>query len=129
MGKLLLTGVDGNLGNQAAEYLLDLVEKDQLVFCAYSEAALKKYADLGIETHVTNFNHKDGLAEAFANADKVALISMPFVGAKRQNAHKMWWMPPKKLAFSKSSTLHWSTRLMNPTQASKKSTISSLKTT
>ena len=88
MGKLLLTGVDGNLGNQAAEYLLDLVEKDQLVFCAYSEAALKKYADLGIETHVTNFNHKDGLAEAFANADKVALISMPFVGAKRQNAHK-----------------------------------------
>ena len=88
MGKLLLTGVDGNLGNQAAEYLLDLVEKDQLVFCAYSEAALKKYADLGIETHVTNFNHKGGLAEAFANADKVALISMPFVGAKRQNAHK-----------------------------------------
>ena len=88
MGKLLLTGVDGNLGNQAAEYLLDLVEKDQLIFCAYSEAALKKYADLGIETHVTNFNHKDGLAEAFANADKVALISMPFVGAKRQNAHK-----------------------------------------
>jgi len=88
MGKLLLTGVDGNLGNQAAEYLLDLVEKDQLIFCAYSEAALKKYADLGIETHVTNFNHKDGLAEAFANADKVALISMPFVGEKRQNAHK-----------------------------------------
>ena len=88
MGKLLLTGVDGNLGNQAAEYLLNLVEKDQLIFCAYSEAALKKYADLGIETHVTNFNHKGGLAEAFANADKVALISMPFVGAKRQNAHK-----------------------------------------
>ena len=28
------------------------------------------------------------MAEAFANADKVALISMPFVGAKRQNAHK-----------------------------------------
>ena len=24
MGKLLLTGVDGNLGNQAAEYLLEL---------------------------------------------------------------------------------------------------------
>ena len=41
MGKLLLTGVDGNLGNQASEYLLDLVEKDQLIFCAYSEAALK----------------------------------------------------------------------------------------
>ncbi len=32
MGKLLLTGVDGNLGRQAAEYLLKLVEKDQIIF-------------------------------------------------------------------------------------------------
>jgi NAD(P)H dehydrogenase (quinone) len=88
MGKLLLTGVDGNLGHQAAEYLLNFVDKDKLIFCAYSEAALQKYANLGIETHVTNFNHKDGLVEAFANADKVALISMPFVGEKRQNAHR-----------------------------------------
>ncbi|MHA6534287.1 NAD(P)H-binding protein [Paenibacillus sp. BAC0078] len=88
MGKLLLTGVDGNLGQQAAKYLLELVDKDQIIFCAYSPAALEAYAGQGIETHVTNFNSPDGLAEAFANADKVALISMPFVGEKRQNAHK-----------------------------------------
>lgn len=88
MGKLLLTGVDGNLGKQAAEYLLELVDKDQLIFCAYDPACLKEYAEQGIETHVTNFNNKDGLAEAFAHADKLALISMPFVGEKRQNAHR-----------------------------------------
>jgi len=88
MGKLLLTGVDGNLGRQAAEYLLKLVEKDQIIFCAYDPASLQEYAEQGIETHVTNFNTIDGLAEAFANADKLALISMPFVGEKRQNAHK-----------------------------------------
>ncbi|AWB46584.1 nucleoside-diphosphate sugar epimerase [Paenibacillus sp. CAA11] len=88
MGKLLLTGVDGNLGQQAAKYLLELVDKDQIIFCAYDPASLKEYADQGIETHVTNFNSIDGLAEAFAKADKLALISMPFVGAKRQNAHK-----------------------------------------
>ncbi|WP_149094399.1 NAD(P)H-binding protein [Paenibacillus terrae] len=88
MGKLLLTGVDGNLGRQAAEYLLKIVEKDQIIFCAYDPASLQEYADQGIETHVTNFNKIDGLAEAFANADKLALISMPFVGVKRQNAHK-----------------------------------------
>ncbi|WP_223832574.1 hypothetical protein [Paenibacillus polymyxa] len=41
-----------------------------------------------MKTHVTNFNKIDGLAEAFTNADKIALISMPFVGVKRQNAHK-----------------------------------------
>ncbi|MGQ3477340.1 NAD(P)H-binding protein [Paenibacillus sp. TY11] len=87
MGKLLLTGVDGNLGRQAAEYLLNLVGKDQIIFCAYDPASLQGYAEQGIETHVTNFNKIDGLAEAFANADKLALISMPFVGVKRQNAH------------------------------------------
>lgn len=88
MGKLLLTGVDGNLGGQAAEYLLELVDKDRIIFCGYNPESLKKYEELGIETHVTNFNKAEGLAEAFAHADKVALISMPFVGAKRQNAHR-----------------------------------------
>lgn len=88
MGKLLLTGVDGNLGSQAAEYLLELEPVDNLIFCGYSEAALQKYADMGVETHVTNFNFSEGLQEAFAGADRLALISMPFVGAKRQNAHK-----------------------------------------
>lgn len=36
MGKLLLTGVDGNLGNQAAEYLLELEPVENLIFCGYS---------------------------------------------------------------------------------------------
>lgn len=88
MGKLLLTGVDGNLGKQAAEYLLQIVDKDQVILCGYNPASLKEYEEQGIETHVTDFNKIDGLAEAFAGADKVALISMPFVGAKRHNAHK-----------------------------------------
>lgn len=88
MGKLLLTGVDGNLGGFAAEELLKLEPKENLIFCAYNPDSLKKYADMGIETHVTNFNNPDGLKEAFQNAEVVALISMPFVGVKRQNAHK-----------------------------------------
>ncbi|MDF1509779.1 NAD(P)H-binding protein [Robertmurraya sp. DFI.2.37] len=88
MGKLLLTGVDGNLGKQAAAYLLDLVNKDQVIFCGYDPSSLKQYEEQGIDTHVTNFNKLDGLAEAFAGADKIALISMPFVGIKRQKAHK-----------------------------------------
>lgn len=88
MGKLLLTGVDGNLGNQAARYLLDLVAKDQLIFCGYNKDVLKEFTDMGIETRVTNFNSSEGLEEAFSGAEKLALISMPFVGEKRQNAHK-----------------------------------------
>lgn len=88
MGKLLLTGVDGNLGSQAAEYLLELEAPENLIFCGYNQEALKKYGDKGVETRVTNFNFPDGLVEAFSGADRLALISMPFVGAKRQNAHK-----------------------------------------
>ena len=88
MGKLLLTGVDGNLGGFAAEELLKLEPKENLIFCGYNPDSLKKYADMGIETYVTNFNNPDGLKEAFQNAEVVALISMPFVGVKRQNAHK-----------------------------------------
>ena len=88
MGKLLLTGVDGNLGGFAAEELLKLEPKENLIFCGYNPDSLKKYADMEIETHVTNFNNPDGLKEAFQNAEVVALISMPFVGVKRQNAHK-----------------------------------------
>ncbi len=88
MGRLLLTGVDGNLGAEAARILMELEDKSDLIFCGYDPEALKPYADLGIETRVTNFNHKEGLAEAFAGAERLALISMPFVGPKRQAAHR-----------------------------------------
>ena len=88
MVELLLTGVDGNLGSQAAEYLLELEPAENLIFCGYSEEALKKFAERGVETRVTNFNFSEGLKEAFTGAVRLALISMPFVGAKRQNAHK-----------------------------------------
>ena len=88
MTKLLLTGVDGNLGGVAAEILLTLEPKENLIFCGYNPASLEKYAAMGVETHVTNFNNPDGLVEAFKGADALALISMPFVGPKRQAAHK-----------------------------------------
>ena len=88
MGKLLLTGVDGNLGAEAAKILLELEDKDNLIFCGYNPESLKQYADMGVETRVTNFNHADGLAEAFQGAERLALISMPFVGPKRQAAHR-----------------------------------------
>ena len=88
MGKLLLTGVDGNLGAEAARVLLTLEDKSNLIFCGYSEDSLKGFAAQGVETHITDFNYPDGLVDAFKGADVLALISMPFVGEKRQNAHK-----------------------------------------
>ena len=88
MGRLLLTGVDGNLGAEAARILMELEDKSNLIFCGYDPDTLKKYADLGIETRVADFNQRQGLADAFAGAERLALISMPFVGPKRQAAHR-----------------------------------------
>ena len=88
MAKLLITCVDGNLGGVAADILLTLEPKENLIFCGYNPASLEKYSKMGVETHVTNFNNPDGLVEAFKGADALALISMPFVGAKRQAAHR-----------------------------------------
>ena len=88
MKKILLTGVDGNLGSIAAEILLKLEPKENLIFSGYNKKALEKYEKMGVETRVTNFNHYEGLEEAFKGVDRIGLISMPFVGPKRQAAHK-----------------------------------------
>lgn len=88
MTKVLLTGVDGNLGGQAAVDLLALADHDQLIFCGYDEAVVAAYQAQGITAKQTNFNSMEGLSEKFAGADVVGLVSMPFVGAKRQQAHK-----------------------------------------
>ncbi|MDQ0221685.1 NmrA family NAD(P)-binding protein [Streptococcus moroccensis] len=88
MSKVLLTGVDGNLGGLAADYLLELTATENLIFGGYSEEALAPYAAKGVDTRQMNFNHSEGLAEKFAGAEVLALISMPFVGKKRQAAHK-----------------------------------------
>jgi len=88
MGKILLAGVGGNVGSIAASQLVEKVPKENLIFCSSRESNLKKYADMGIETHVINFNSTDKLEEAFKNAEVVGLISMPFIGERRKNAHK-----------------------------------------
>ena len=59
-----------------------------LVFTAPKEESLKEYKEQGIQTAIANFNDPEGLVKVFENADKVLLISMPFVGEKRRQAHK-----------------------------------------
>ncbi|MFR0601689.1 hypothetical protein [Limosilactobacillus mucosae] len=88
MTKVLLTGVGGNLGTQAAEDLLRLTDPKNLIFVGYDEAALAKYAEKGVDTRQADFNHLEGLADKFMGADVLGLISMPFVGQKRQQAQQ-----------------------------------------
>lgn len=88
MGKIIVNGVDGNFGAMVAEYVLNLIPKNDLIFTAPRIEKLKKYQDMGITVAKADFNDTKGLAQTFADADKVLLISMPFVGKKRRQAHK-----------------------------------------
>lgn len=88
MRKLVVNGVDGNFGSVVAEVIQTLVTKEELVFTAPVMEKLNSYKEAGINTAITNFNSKEQLVPVFMNADKVLLISMPFVGEKRRAAHK-----------------------------------------
>ena len=88
MQKIVVNGVDGNFGKLVAEYVQKLIPKEKLVFTAPNIDKLKMYADQGIKTAAADFNSPESLAKVYDHADKVLLISMPFVGEKRRQAHK-----------------------------------------
>lgn len=88
MRKIVVNGVDGNFGSLVADYILKLVAKEELVFTAPSLDKLQKYQEMGIKVAKANFNDPENLISVFDHADKVLLISMPFVGQKRRIAHK-----------------------------------------
>lgn len=88
MSKIVVNGVDGNFGGLVAKYVLDLVDKKDLVFTAPKIEKLKEYQEMGIAVAKANFKDIAGLVDVFKDADKVLLISMLFVGEKRRIAHK-----------------------------------------
>lgn len=89
MKKILLNGVDGNFGSKCAKVLLEKWPHEDLIFTAPTQKGLESYKEQGIETRIANFNNEEKLAEAFAGADTMILISMPFVGPKRRAAQKV----------------------------------------
>lgn len=88
MKKLIVTGVDGNFGGHVIKILSELVTKNDLILTCPFEAGLEKFKKEGFDTRIANFNHYDGLEDAFSGGDTILIISAPFVGKKRQNAHK-----------------------------------------
>ncbi|MFT8457596.1 MAG: NAD(P)H-binding protein [Liquorilactobacillus ghanensis] len=88
MGKVVVNGVDGNFGGYVAQYIRKLLPDNQLIFTAPSVKKLTDYSGTAIECRVADFNSMKNLTSAFTGAEKVLLISMPFVGKKRRQAHK-----------------------------------------
>lgn len=88
MKKILLNGVAGNLGSQAAKVLLEHYPHEDLIFASSTESKLEPYKAQGVETRIANYNDPSSLAKAFEGADTVIIVSVPFVGPKRRDAHK-----------------------------------------
>lgn len=88
MAKIIVTGVDGNFGGYVATNITKIAKKEDLIFTCPFEEGLAPFKEQGFDTRVANFNHTEGLKEAFEGGDVILIISSPFVGEKRQNAHK-----------------------------------------
>lgn len=88
MSKIVINGIDGNLGQQVMTDVKKLIPKSDLLLTAPSQKALVSYQKEGYHTAVANFMEPDSLVPIFKDADKVLLISMPFVGKKRRRTHK-----------------------------------------
>ena len=88
MRKIVINGVDGNFGKCVFNYAKDIIAKEELVLTAPKIELLKEYEEMGYRVAEANFNKPEDLVKVYENADKVLMISMPFVGEKRRNAHK-----------------------------------------
>ena len=88
MGKIIITGVDGNFGGYSARRILTLVPPGDLIFTSPNGEKLKDYEHTGAELRRADFNDPSQLESAFRGGETLLLISMPFVGEKRRQAHR-----------------------------------------
>lgn len=88
MTKMIVTGVNGNFGGHVAQQITKLTNKENLIYTCPFEEGLTAFKKQGFDTRVANFNHREELETAFSGGDVLLIISAPFVGKKRQQAHK-----------------------------------------
>lgn len=88
LNKVVVSGVDGSFGSVVASKIMELLPKESLLFTSPNEAGLMKYEQMGIKTAVVNLLKEKPDLNILKDADKALLISMPFIGEKRQKAHK-----------------------------------------
>jgi NAD(P)H dehydrogenase (quinone) len=85
---IVITGASGAFGRMAAERLLTKVDPAQLVLVTRNPGALMDFAARGVSVRFGDFDRRESLAEAFAGAAKLLLISTLDVGARRRRQHQ-----------------------------------------
>jgi len=88
MGKVIITGVDGNFGGYAARTILGKMDKADLIFTSPNKAVVSQYKEQGIDARYADYNDPEGLPLSFAGGETLLLISVPQVGEKRRTMHK-----------------------------------------
>jgi NAD(P)H dehydrogenase (quinone) len=74
-GRLLVTGAAGALGRLTAGFLLAERRADELILVTRTPAALSDLADRGADVRFGDFAEPESLAESFAGAERMLLIS------------------------------------------------------
>lgn len=72
---LLVTGASGQLGRRVVELLLEAKGDDHIIATTRSPEKLADLAEQGVEIRQADFEQPAALAEAFAGADRLLLIS------------------------------------------------------
>ncbi len=90
--RYIVTGADGKLAGRVAKIMLKNVSGDQLTFTCYDmnrlpADKLKRWQDAGVRVVEADYNDKESLVKAFADGDRLFLISGLDVG-KRVQQHK-----------------------------------------
>ncbi|ONI80066.1 NAD(P)-dependent oxidoreductase [Saccharothrix sp. ALI-22-I] len=79
---IVVTGATGQLGRLVVEALVEKVDADQVVAAVRDPQKAADLAGLGVQVRTADYNEPSTLAEAFAGADKVLLISSSEVGSR-----------------------------------------------
>lgn len=88
MGKVIITGVDGNFGGVAAKIAKEKLPSEQLIFTSPNKTVNERFCAEGIDARYADYTNPEQLAGAFAGGETLLLISVPQVGEKRRMMHK-----------------------------------------
>jgi NAD(P)H dehydrogenase (quinone) len=85
--KIVISGAAGQLGRLTAQQLLGHISPDEAILVSRTPDALSEFGILGADVRYGDFDHPASLADAFAGAERLLLISTNEIG-RRLDQHR-----------------------------------------
>lgn len=91
--RYIVTGCDGKLGGRVAENMLKEVSPSELTFtCPFLDRLnpekKKEWENLGVRVRQANYDSVEEMTEAFADGDRIFIVSAVTIGEIRVQQHK-----------------------------------------